>query len=383
MSARDGFERILAALREAALDPGRWPGASALIDEALDTHGSSVALGDGESEEDYRIYFMWTCLRGQRRRDLERLWFETHYPVDQGIPRLRRQPFNRLIHTTDLYTEEELRTSASYNALRTLARAGNGINVRLKGPNGSRILWQVNDPVDGEGWSSAQIDAIRRLMPHVRHAVSVQQALSGAGALGATLEGMLDATGLGVVQLDARGRIVAANDRARNILRTGDGLLDSDGVLSARAPRDNDSLQNLLGRALAPFGARAAGGSTLVRRPGPLPPLVVHVHPVHGRETDFQGWPVAALVLVVDPAGGADIDPGVVAARLDLTGMQSRVAVLLAQGMSVPEIAAATGRKESTIRSHVKHAFARHGLKRQDELVRLVRSLAGTPETRN
>ena len=383
MNERDAFERIVASLHEAALDPGRWPGASALIDEVLGTHGSSVALGDGESEEDYRIYFMWTCLRGQRRRDLERLWFETHYPLDQGIPRLRRQPFNRLVHVTDLYTEEELRTSASYNALRTLAHAGNGINVRLEGLNGSRILWQVNDPVDGEGWSSAQIDAIRRLLPHVRHTVNVLQALSGAGALGATLEGMLDATGLGVVQLDARGRIVAANDRARNILGTADGLLDGDGVLSARAPRDDDSLQDLLGRALAPFGARGAGGSTLVSRPGPLPPLVVHVHPVQRRETDFQGWPVAALVLVVDPAGMVDIDPGVVAAVLDLTRMQSRVAVLLAQGMSVPEIAAATGRKESTIRSHIKHAFARHGLTRQAELVRLVRSLAGTPETRS
>ena len=72
-----------------------------------------------------------------------------------------------------------------------------------------------------------------------------------------------------------------------------------------------------------------------------------------------------------------------VAAALDLTGMQSRVAVLLARGMSVPEIAVATGRKESTIRSHVKHAFARHELTRQAELIRLERSLAGSPENRN
>ena len=41
-----------------------------------------------------------------------------------------------------------------------------------------------------------------------------------------------------------------------------------------------------------------------------------------------------------------------------------------------------TGRGESTIRSHVKHMFARHGLSRQAELVRLVLSLAGAPETR-
>ena len=117
-SQLDAFERILASLHGAALDPARWPSASALIDEALGTHGSSLASGDGESEEDYRIYFMWTCFRGERRRDLERLWFETYYSIDEGIPRLRRLPFNELIHITDLYTEEERKTSEAYNALR-------------------------------------------------------------------------------------------------------------------------------------------------------------------------------------------------------------------------------------------------------------------------
>ena len=209
----------------------------------------------------------------------------------------------------------------------------------------------------------------------------VQQTLARADVLGATLTEMLDRTGLGIVQLDARGRIVAANDRAREVLRTGDGLLDSDCFLFARAPRDNDDLQALLSRALPPFGAQGTGGSTVVRRPA-LPPLVLHVSPVSQREADFPAWPVAALVLIVDPAQEADIDPAVAAAALDLTAMESRVAVLLAQGMSVRQIATATGRKESTIRSHVKHIFAKHGFSRQAELVRLVRSLAGAPETR-
>ena len=43
---------------------------------------------------------------------------------------------------------------------------------------------------------------------------------------------------------------------------------------------------------------------------------------------------------------------------------------------------AATGRRESTIRSHVKHMFAKHGLSRQADLVRLVLSLASAPEFR-
>ena len=175
---------------------------------------------------------------------------------------------------------------------------------------------------------------------------------------------------------------MAANDRARDVLRAGDGLLDSDCFLFARTPQDNDNLQALLNRALPPFGAQGTGGSTIVRRPDALPPLVLHVTPVSRREADFPAWSVAALVLVVDPAQEAAIDPAVAAAALDLTGMESRVAVLLAQGMSVSQIATAMGRKESTIRSHVKHMFAKHGFSRQAELVRLVRSLAGVPEIR-
>ena len=246
----------------------------------------------------------------------------------------------------------------------------------------SMTVWVVNDPVDGDDWSSGQLDSMRRLLPHIRQTVRVQQALSGAGALGETLTRLLDITGLGIIQLDGRGRIIAANDRARDSLRIGDGLFDEGGFLYARTPEDNAELQGLLTRALPPFGAQGTGGSTVVTRSSAAAPLVLHVNPVGREETDLRVWPVAALVLVVDPASQTRIEPAVAAAALGLTRMESQVAVLLAQGMSVREIAAATGRRESTIRSHVKHMFAKHGLSRQVDLVRLVSSLAGSPESR-
>ena len=382
MSEREAFDRILVSLHEVALDPAHWSPATALIDDTLRAHGSSMVFGDGCSEEDRRIYFVWDFFRGERNRDLERWYFENYYARDERVPRLRHLSDSRLAHITDLYTDEELKTSAAYNEALARGHAQNSISVRLDGPRGSRIVWVVNDPVDGDGWSSAQLDSIRRLLPHIRQTVCVQQALVGADALGASLAKLLDTTGLGIVQLDGRGRIVAANDRARDLLRTGDGLFDEGGFLYARTSEDNAELQGLLTRALPPFGAQGAGGSTKVRRSAALPPLVLHVNPVGRQETDLRVWPVAALVLVVDPSRQARIDPAVAAEALGLTGMESRVAVLLAQGMNVREVAAATGRRESTIRSHVKQMFAKHGLSRQAELVRLVLSLAGAPESR-
>ena len=194
---------------------------------------------------------------------------------------------------------------------------------------------------------------------------------------------LLDTTGLGIVQLDGRGRIVAANDRARDVIRTGEGLFDVGGFLHARSAKDDAELQAVLARALPPLGVQGAAGSTMVTRPSPLPPLALHVNPVVRPETDLRVWPVAALVLVADPASRTRIDPAVAEEALGLTGMESRVAVLLAEGMTVREAAAATGRAESTIRTHVKHMFAKHGLSRQADLVRLVLLVGGPPESRH
>ena len=382
MSEREAFDGILASLHEAALDRRHWSSATKLIDDALRTHGSSMVCGDGDSEEDIRIHFAWAFVGGQRDRELEREYFRIYYPLDERAPRLRRLPDSRLFHMTDLYSDAELKTSRTYNEVLACNQAGNGINVRLDGPDGSRIVWVVNDPLDGDGWSSAQLDSIRRLLPPIRQTVRVQQALAGAGALGASLAKLLDTTGLGIVQLDRRARIVAANDPARDVLRTGEGLFDEGGFLHARTPEDDAELQRLLARALPRFGARGAGGSTMIGRAAPRPPLVVHVNPVGRQETDWRVWPVAALVLVTDPARRTRIDPAVAAAALGLTVMESRVAVLLAEGMNVAEVAAATGRKESTIRSHVKGMFVKHHLSRQADLVRLVQSLGGAPPSR-
>ena len=223
---------------------------------------------------------------------------------------------------------------------------------------------------------------IQRLLPHVQQFVRVRQALGRAGALGTSLADLLATTGLGVIQLDGRGRIEAANDRALDLLRTGDGLVDKDGVLGASVPADDTVLQGLLTRALPPFGGQGAGGSMTVRRAADPLPLVVHLMPIGRPETAAWTWPVAALVLVVDPARRPRLDPALVAAGLGLTPMESRVAVLLTEGKSLREVAAATGRKESTIRWHLRQIFAKHGIARQAELVRLVLSLAGAAHGR-
>ena len=376
MIKQEAFERILASMHEAALDNTRWSSASALIDDALGVHGNCLAFADLNSSRELQFLFVGIFFRGQRHYELEREYIEDYYSLDERIPRFGKVPDSRLYHIADLFTEKELKKSLVYNDFSPRMHARNSINLRLDGPEGLSFCWGINDPVDGNGWSSARLDSIRRLLPHIRQYMRVRQALGSAGALGASLTQMLDTTGAGIIQLDRHGRIVEMNDLARDLLRTGDGLFDARGSLFARAPQDNAKLQGVLNRALPPLGTQGVGGSTVVRRASALP-LAVHVNPVDRQETDYGVWPVAALVLVVDPASRHRIDPAMAEAVLGLTKMESQVAVLLAEGRSVAQIAAALGRKESTIRWHVKQMSSKLGLKRQVDLVRLVLSLPG------
>ena len=160
---------------------------------------------------------------------------------------------------------------------------------------------------------------IERLLPHIRQFARARRALVGAGALGAALAGLLDNTRTGVIHLDRHGRIVAANDHARDMLRRGNGLRDHGGFLSAWLPADTAKLERLLGRALPARGRQAVGGSMLIRRPSGLPGLTLHVSPVTVPQMAFGAPEVCALVLLVDaepaegrcgPGGPGGSDPG-------------------------------------------------------------------------
>ena len=373
MSAQDAFERILASLYEAMLDDTLWPATSALIDEACGIQGNGIMVGTGPRDA-VRALFVGLYYRGERREDWEREYLEVYHPIDESVPRFRQLPDSRVVHVTDLYTAEELKTSLTYNEALHLGSAQNSLRVRLDGPDGSHITWGIHDPVASGGWESSQLTLIKGLLPYIRQFVRVRQALVGAEALGASVADLLDTPRIGVIHLDRRGQIIEANDRARAILRHGDGLSDRGGELRARGPADHAHLEGLLAGALPSAGV-GVSGSMLLRRPSGVLPLVVHVKPVVGPQPDYGARRVAVLVLLVEPGRPSRIDPTLVATTLGLTRAESQIAVALAQGQTVREIARSTGRQVSSIHWHLKHIYRKLGVARQAELVQLVRAI--------
>ena len=375
MSEQAAFERVVASLYDAMLDDTRWPATSALIDEVCGLTGNALLVAEGPPD-DLRVLFVGLYYRGQRRTDLEREYLELYHPINEAIPRLRQLPDGQLVPIKDLYTAEELKTSRTYNEALRRGQYQQGVNVRLAGPGGSPMTWSLADPVVSDGWGSSQIAMVRRLTPHIRQFIRVRQALVRAQAGDTTVTALLETPRIGVVHLDRRGRILAVNDRARSLLRHGEGVSDADEVLQARAPDDQARLARLVAEALPTSGAVPVSGSMLLGRVSGLPPLVVHVKPVGVPQPDYGARHVAALVLIVESGHHPRLDPALVARTLGLTPAESQVAVWLAGGKSVRDIALTTGLTDGAIYWHLKQIYHKLPISRQVDLVRLVLSIA-------
>ena len=73
------------------------------------------------------------------------------------------------------------------------------------------------------------------------------------------------------------------------------------------------------------------------------------------------------------------VDPDFVVAVLGLTPAEAEIAVLLAEGHTLRQIAEATGRRYGTVRSHLKHTFSKLDVTRQFEVAQAVHSLSILP----
>ena len=374
MSEQVVFERTLASLHDAMLDDTRWPATSALIDEACGMTGNTILTGEGP-RSDIRVNFVGLYYRGQRRTDLERWYLDEYHPIDERIPRFRQLPDSRLVPIKDLYTAAELKSSPAFNEALRQGNYQNGLNVRMDVADGCYMSWALGDPLSRHGWVPSQTSMARRLIPHVRQYVRVRQALARAQALETTATALLENHRIGVIHLGRRGRVLAVNDRARHILFRGDGVSDRGGVLHARAPGDQPRLDRLVAAALPTDGRLAVSGSVTISRSAGLLPLVVHVKPMGVPQPEYGGRYAAALVLLVEPERRHRIDPGLLAETLGLTPGESQVAVWLAEGSRVDDIARATGRTKNTIHWHLKQIYQKLHISRQTELVRLVLSV--------
>jgi len=222
---------------------------------------------------------------------------------------------------------------------------------------------------------------MRLVFPHIRRAVLITRMFDLKLAEAATFADALDGLDAGLCLVDAGGNIVHANAAGQAILDRGDILHDSRGRLTARDARVNQTLREVFAAAGQGDGALGTKGIAVSMIGKDDERYVAHALPLTSGARRRAGiaYTAVAALFVRKVALPMTSRSEVIGQVFKLTPTELRVLGAMVEVGRVPEVAAALGVAESTVRTHVRRLFEKTGANRQADLVKLVAGYSTPP----
>lgn len=361
----DQFDRAVADIYEAALDPSHWDVAMGSIVNRAGPTGWDVA------------FLLWEQINPPSGRFVGAFGVNEFARTAYLHSFAGRQPWSVLahglpvgtsVHSDALIPREEFKACDLYQRFLSawgLESALIGI-VDRAGPQRLGLVL----PGAGEGPGPALTEAVQRYLPHIQRATRISRKLGETSLRASNAETVLDQTPNVVLVLGQGGEIQFANARGQQFLA--DGFADTaHGRLRLRDAR-----------------ARAAVEAMLCGS-DPSPSAAFHLEledrPVHRMLAMRIDTPVAdtlcgaitggALMLVGHAhQGGVPAETLDNYARwFDLTPAEARLAAMLARGESLEDYARNRAVSVNAGRFLLRSIFAKTGATRQAELVALLR----------
>jgi DNA-binding CsgD family transcriptional regulator/PAS domain-containing protein len=219
---------------------------------------------------------------------------------------------------------------------------------------------------------------MRLIVPHIRRAVLIARTFDLKIAEAATFADTLDGLGAGLCLVDAEGRVIHANAAGRAILGAGDMLRVASGRLVASDAQVDQTLRDVFvaaGQGDAALGTQGIA-VPLIAKDGER--YVAHALPLTSGARRLAGiaYTAAAALFIRKAALTMPSRSEVIGQTFKLTPTELRVLLAIVEVGGVPEVAAALGVAETTVRTHVSRLFEKTGATRQADLVKLVAGYA-------
>ena len=232
---------------------------------------------------------------------------------------------------------------------------------------------------DGKPLAVDWREILQSLQPLLQRIVRLYILIGDSERRRRVAEYVLETSGVGVILVDSKGSVLMANAVAHEIMAQSGVLTIVDSRLSATRTADQQLLMRHIRQkadeqtphagvdcytALSMDCDESPHPITIIIRPGP--PYAPVSAPL--RRT--------AMVIMRDPARRGMISAVDLERMFDLSPAEARLARLLADGLSMEDVALQLGVRRTTVRSQLQSIFAKTGTNRQGDLVRLVLSSA-------
>jgi DNA-binding response OmpR family regulator/DNA-binding CsgD family transcriptional regulator len=257
---------------------------------------------------------------------------------------------------------------AAGRGMKTVIISGYAISLSATDAASHEILMKPFRPAE-------LLEAVERYIgsakaPHLERAMLLHQKVTRNRLESYATAALLRQVSFGVIVADAAGRVVTMNRTAERIIAARDGLTLEDGVLTPVRSFERAKLSKALAE------PTQAGGTFLVGRPSGRLPYAFLIMPLltELRQMVDARRPIA-MILVTDFDIRVEIRAVMLRELFGFTGAEAELAVAMAQGRDLRQIASETGRALPTLRSHLSAMFEKTGVKRQTDIVRLVLSI--------
>ena len=358
---------LIAAIYDAALDDARWPEILARIADFVDGRATGLLAKDSTRQQ---VEAHWHT--GSDPYYL-RLYAETYSKLGP-VATTPARDVEQIVSVPELMPYDDFLGGRFYQEW---ARPQGWVDVAIavldKSGGSSAYLSISRDETSG------MVDETMRwrmglLVPHVRRSVLIGKTIGFKQADAATFTEVLDGLSAGVVLVDAGCRIVYVNLAGDEMIRSGDFLRSIGGRLVASDAQVDQRL-----RATA---AASASGDVEIGSKGVAVPLsahdgqryVAHVLPLSSGERQRTAAASSAVAALFVRRAALEFPsaPDVIGQTYELTPTELRVLLAIVEIGGVPEIAAAFGVAESTVKTHLGRLFEKTGTSRQADLVKLV-----------
>lgn len=350
-----GWESFLVGLGD-ALD-SRYP-TLYFVDPVAGQGSLALSVGmDQKCLHSYRAYYhkrnVW--LRGATARDLLRPG-----NIRLSSDTCSRRDFLRSEWYADFCRPRHLGQSLAVTVLQDRTLTSN-ISVSAD---------EHRPPYGGE-----ELALVRGLLPHLQRGFAMHARLAASQAQGKALGTVLDALASPVLLVTAEGAILYMNAAAEHLIRASDGLAVKGGGLQALLPDETRALRNLVAGAAATSArqGRKSGGTLRVSRPCGRGPLDILISPLPSAPQDWALWkPPVAAIFVTDRSRMVVSEHSLLIRLYGLTAMEAKVVVAVSQGLSGKEICRELEIRYNTLKTHLKHVYAKTHTRHQTDLVRVL-----------
>ncbi|MCA1492140.1 helix-turn-helix transcriptional regulator [Ensifer sp. NBAIM29] len=374
--SRHALSTLIGSIYDCALEPDRWEGTLAAIMDAFAGRTAILTLVD--QRHDRLVISRTVGIEPQQLEDVSRHAPEINARVEEAFAAegfSLDAPYSMARHwsqhfDTSPYVAECLKPYGIVDILQYfLFRTPTHYSV---------AAWARHERYGVYGEREFELGGL--LLPHLRRAVTIGNALDLRSIEQERMAEALDALRCGVVLTDGCAVILHANRSAEKMLRNDGPLQDCRGALHAKAPHAAKELQAAI--ALAAEDEAKIGKAGLAIRLTEVgeAPIFAHVLPLTSGDLRTRLLPAAVAAVFIGATQDEDDAADVLAAAYGLTPAERRVLASLLVGRTLTKIAVSLGIRTATAKTHLDNIFLKTGTCRQIELVRLAMRVAPTAE---